>query len=102
MRTAHSRFIEYGDDVRDGADWMEVHALVGAETLICMAAGFSGTRGSGTHDIHFVLPLVKKSLKIFGLRYLLGDKAYLSKDVVGTLRSWGLQAVIFRSRSGLI
>jgi hypothetical protein len=28
MRSAHSRWVEYGDDQREGADWMKMHALV--------------------------------------------------------------------------
>ena len=68
--------------------------LVGLETLICIAVMFSGSRGPMTHDVDFVLPLVKRALKVFGLSFLLGDKAYLAEEVVGRLWSWGLQAVI--------
>jgi hypothetical protein len=78
MRSAHSRYVEYGDDVRDAADWLKMHVLVGVETLICMAVMFSGNRGAGTHDVNFILALVKKALKVFGLRYVLADKAYLA------------------------
>ena len=94
MRTAHSRWVEYGYDMREAADWMKIHALVGLETLICIAVMFSGSRGPMTHDVNFVLPLVKRALKVFGLRFLLGDKAYLAAEVVGWLWSWDLQAVI--------
>jgi hypothetical protein len=74
MRSAHSRYVEYGDDVRDAADWLKMHVLVGVKTLICMAVMFSGSRGAGTHDVNFILALVKKALKVFGLRYVLADR----------------------------
>ena len=94
MRSAHSRWVEYGDDQRDGADWMKMHALVGVETLVCMAVMFSGSRGAGTHDINFILPLIEKVRGKFNLRYVLADKAYLSENVVGRLWQMGMQAVI--------
>ncbi len=98
MRSAHSRWVEYGDDERDDADWMKMHALVGVETLVCMAVMFSGTNSDGgrlpVHDINFVLPLIEKTKGKFSLRYLLGDKAYLSEQVVGRLFHMGVQAVI--------
>ena len=98
MRSAHSRWVEYGDDERDDADRMKMHALVGVETLVCMAVMFSGTNSGGgrlpVHDINFVLPLIEKTKGKFSLRYLLGDKAYLSEQVVGRLFHLGIQAVI--------
>ena len=98
MRSAHARWVEYGDDERENADWMKLHAIVGAETLVCMAVDFSGTNsGNGqypVHDVNFILPLVEKIRGIFDLRYVLADKAYLSEIVVGRLRHMGLQAVI--------
>ena len=94
MRTAHSRYIEYGEDERDGADWMKAHLLVGAETLVCIAVDFSGTRGIGTHDSKFVLPLIDRALRVFDLHWLLADKAYLSEEIVGGLAERGLKAVI--------
>ena len=94
MRSAHSRWVEYGDDQREGADWMKMHALVGVETLVCMAVMFSGSRGAGTHDVNFILPLVERVRGIFALRYVLADKAYLSENVVGRLWQMGMQAVI--------
>ncbi|HEX3467448.1 MAG TPA: transposase [Candidatus Elarobacter sp.] len=94
MRSAHSRWVEYGDDQRDGADWMKMHALVGVETLVCMAVMFSGSDGKGTHDVNFILPLVERVRGIFALRYVLADKAYLSENVVGRLWQMGMQAVI--------
>lgn len=98
MRTAHPRWIEYGDDQRDEASWMKLHALVGVESLICLAAIFSGTNsGNGTylvHDVNFLLALVEKALGTFSLRYVLGDKAYLSEKNVGMLHEWGIRAVI--------
>jgi hypothetical protein len=98
MRSAHSRWVEYGNDERENADWMKLHALVGVETLICMAVDFSGTNsGNGkylVHDVKFILPLVEKTRGIFNLRFILADKAYLSEEVVGRLRLMGMQAVI--------
>jgi len=32
MRSAHARWVEYGDDKRDATDWMKMHVLVGVET----------------------------------------------------------------------
>jgi hypothetical protein len=98
MRSAHSRWVEYGDDERDDADWMKMHALVGVETLVCMAVMFSGTDSDNgrlpVHDINFVLPLLEKVTGNFSLRYLLGDKAYLSEQIVGRLFHMGIQAVV--------
>jgi hypothetical protein len=94
MRSAHSRWVEYGDDEREAAVWMKMHVLVGVETLACMAVIFSGSQGKGTHDINFILPLLEKAQGLFSLRYVLADKAYLSEDVVGTLWQAGIQAVI--------
>lgn len=94
MRTAHSRWIEYGDDTRDGADWMKAHALVGAETMVVMGVEFTGSRGKGTHDSHFILPLVRAALETFPLVYVLGDKAYLAEAVLGELWKPGIKAVI--------
>jgi hypothetical protein len=94
MLSAHSRWVEYGDDEREDADWMKMHALVGVETLVCMAVAFSGSVGTGTHDINFLLPLVRKTRGLFDLHFLLADKAYLSEEVVGRLWETGMQAVI--------
>jgi hypothetical protein len=94
MRSAHSRYVEYGDDEREQADWMKVHALVGVETLVCMAIMLSGSRGKGTHDINFIIPLVEKVRGSFNLRYILADKAYLSETVIGRLWQMGMKAVI--------
>lgn len=94
MRTASSRYIEYGDDYREGVDWMKCHAIVGVETMIVMAAEFHGTRGNGAHDTNFFLPLVKKAMDMFPLHYVLADKAYLSEKNVGELWKIGVQAVI--------
>ena len=94
MRTAHSRWIEYGDDTRDGADWMKAHALVGAETMVVMGVEFTGSRGKGTHDSHFILSLVRAALETFPLVYVLGDKAYLAEAVLGELWKLGIKAVI--------
>jgi len=94
MRSAHARWVEYGEDEREGADWMKMHALVGVETLVCMAVMFSGSRGPDSHDHNFILPLVAKSQGLFNLRYVLADKAYLSEKVVGYLWEMGMQAVI--------
>jgi len=94
MRSAHARWVEYGDDQRDGADWMKLHVIVGAESLVCMGAVFSGSRGAGTHDINFLLPLVEATQGAFNLRYVLADKAYLSQQTVGRLWEAGMQAVI--------
>jgi hypothetical protein len=94
MRSAHSRYVEYGNDTRDQADWAKLHALVGVETLVCMAAEISGSIGADTHDSKFVLRLVERANKVFRLKCLLGDKAYLSEEIVGVLREWGIQATI--------
>lgn len=90
MRSAHARWVEYGDDEREGADWMKMHALVGVETLVCMAVMFSGSRGGDSHDVKFILPLVEKCQGVFNLRYVLADKAYLSEQVVGRLWQMGM------------
>jgi len=98
MRSAHSRFVEYGNDERENADWMKLHAIIGAETLICLAAEFSGTNsGNGqypVHDVNFIMPLVEKTRGVFNLKYLLADKAYFSETVIGGLKKMGMQAVI--------
>jgi hypothetical protein len=94
MRTAHSRYVEYGDDVREDADWMKMHVLVGVETLVCMGVCFSGSRGKGSHDANFLGPLVEATQDKFALRYVLADKAYLSEKIIGGLFDMGIQAVI--------
>jgi hypothetical protein len=93
MRSAHSRYVEYGNDTRDQADWAKLHALVGVETLVCMAAEISGSIGADTHDSKFVLRLVERANKVFRLKCLLGDKAYLSEEIVGVLREWGIATI---------
>lgn len=99
MRSAHSRWVEYAEDVRPGVDWMKAHALVGVETMIVMAVTFSGNRNSSdrtslSHDINFAKPLVRAARKVFPLEFLLGDKAYLSEEIVGWLFKKGIKAVI--------
>jgi hypothetical protein len=94
MRSAHSRYVEYGDDQRDQADWMKLHVIVGAESMVCLGVLFSGSRGAGTHDINYIFPLVEKARPACDLRYVLADKAYLPEKVVGTLWQAGIQAVI--------
>jgi hypothetical protein len=73
---------------------MKVHTLAGVETLVVMAARFSGSRGTGTHDINFVIPLVEEALQTFRLEFLLGDKPYLSENVLGWLWQRSIKAVI--------
>lgn len=94
MRTAHALGIQYLGDVRDGVHWMRCHALVGVETLICMAVEFSGNRGDASADINFVEPLVEEAIKQFHLQYLLGDKAYFAKAVFNWLWTKGIKAVV--------
>lgn len=99
MRSAHSRWVEYAEDVRPGADWMKAHALVGVETMIVMGVTFSGNRNSSdqtslSHDINFVKPLVETARQAFPLQFFLGDKAYLSEEIVGWLFEKGIKAVI--------
>lgn len=38
MRTAHARKVDYEGDIRDEANWMNRHALVGVETISCATA----------------------------------------------------------------
>jgi hypothetical protein len=94
LMTAHYRLCEYGNDVRETAEWIKCHALVGIETLVVMAVDFSGTLGEGTHDIKFVQSLVTKAMKTFSLTWFLGDKAYLSEGTLGWLWDLGIKAVI--------
>lgn len=94
LMTAHSRQVDYGSDERYGADWMKCHTLVGVETMIVMAVEFSGVRGNDTHDINFLKLLVTSALETFPLEYLLGDKAYLSEDVLKWLWSKSIKAVV--------
>lgn len=79
MSSAQGRGVDYRGDDRPGAEWMRCHALVGVETMVCMAVGFAGTRGEGTADINFVQPLVSEAAKTFSLQFLLADKGYLSE-----------------------
>ena len=71
-----------------------MHALIGVETMIIVAVDFSKTRGEGTHDINFMKPLVEEALQTFCLSFLLGDKAYLSHEILGWLWERGLRATI--------
>ena len=91
LETAHARLVDYGTDERPTAQWMKAHVIVGAETLIAMAVRFSKSTG---HDINHILPLVDEAVPRFNLRLLLGDKAYLSEDVVGSLWERSIKAVI--------
>ena len=107
LMTAHSKEVEYNNhDKRPNADWMKCHALVGVETMIVMAVEFSGVLGEGTHDSKFTERLVESAIKLFPLKFFLGDKAYLTSDIPEWLAEHGLQAVIplkkgwFRSETG--
>lgn len=93
MRSAHARWVEYENDERDGADWMKMHAIVGLETLVCMAVVFSGMRGV-SHDSRFILGLVERAQRIFNVQHVLADKAYLSEEIVGRLWDMGIRACI--------
>ncbi|HEX3462512.1 MAG TPA: transposase [Candidatus Elarobacter sp.] len=83
MRTAHHRGVEYLKDERPDAEWLRCHALIGVETMVCMAVPFGGNRGLGkTHDSNFAKPLVSEAIKQFNLQYLLADKAYFGAPLV--------------------
>ena len=99
LMTAHYNKVRYGSDVREKADWMKCHAIVGVESLIVMGVEFSGSlndddENSRTHDINFLRHVVEKALRSFSLEYLLGDKGYLSGPVLDWLREYGLKAAI--------
>ncbi len=94
MTNAHSLWVEYEGDERDGADWIKCHAVVGAQSSVVMGVMFSGTVGDSTHDINFLKPLVKYAMRTFDLKHILADKAYLSGEVVGWLHDLGIHAVI--------
>ena len=94
LMIAHSKEVDYGKDVRPGADWMKAHALVGVETLVVMAVEFSGIRDAGSHDSNFIKPLVEAGIQDFPLEFLLGDKAYLSEAAPEWLATRGIKAVI--------
>jgi Transposase DDE domain len=90
----HARSIFYGTDKRENADWMKCHAVVGADTMVVMAADFSGSHGEGTHDINFLLPLLEHVLRTFAIKIVLADKAYLSDDVLNALKDLHIMAAI--------
>lgn len=94
LRTAHARGVDYLGDERPDADWMKCHALVGVETMAVMAVRFSGSTGTGTHDINFVRKLVTDAQEAFKLEYLLADKAYLSAPMLEWLWNENLRAAI--------
>jgi hypothetical protein len=91
LRTAHARLVDYGTDLRPGANWMKAHTLVGVETMAILAVEFTN---SNVHDINLLKPLVAKIPKGFSIRFLLGDKAYLSEEILGFLWELGMRAVI--------
>lgn len=91
LRTAHARLVDYGTDERPTANWMKAHALVGVETMVVLAVVFSD---SNKHDSPFLTALLEKVPAAFGLRFLLGDKAYLSEDHLGWLWERGIKATI--------
>ncbi|MGD1066830.1 MAG: transposase, partial [Vulcanimicrobiaceae bacterium] len=91
MRTAHSRGVFYLGDDRPQATWMKAHAIVGVETKMALGVLFSDSR---RHDINYVIPLADQILRVFPARFLLGDKAYLSADVISELEARGIRAVI--------
>ena len=92
MSSAHARWVEYEGDERERADWIKCHAVIGAETSVVMGVIFSGTVGTGTHDINFLKPLVNHAMKTFDLRHVLADKAYLSGEVLGLAPRVGNQS----------
>lgn len=94
LMTAHSRTVEYGSDERFGADWAKCHALVGVESMVVMAVHFSGSRGAGTHDSKFLMPLLASALQTYRLEFLLADKAYLSEAILTALFDKGIKAAI--------
>jgi hypothetical protein len=95
MSTAHYRRVQYEGDERPGADWMRCHAIVGVETLVCMAVQFGPNRGVGeTGDSLFLQPLMVEALKLFRLHYLLADKAYFKRENIEWLWEQGVRAVI--------
>jgi Transposase DDE domain len=91
LRTAHARLVDYGTDKRPDAEWMKAHALIGVETMVVLAVEFSA---KNVHDSRHLKSLVEKVPKAFALRFLLGDRAYLSEDILGWLWQRGLRAVI--------
>ena len=91
LRTAHARLVDYGTDKRPGAEWMKAHALIGVETMVVLAVEFSS---KDVHDNQFLRSLVAKVPQAFALRFLLGDRAYLSEGILGWLWERGLRAVI--------
>jgi len=52
------------------------------------AGQFSGSRGAGTHDVNFVLPLVKKALKVLLAANRRLNTAYVLKESFGQLWSY--------------
>jgi hypothetical protein len=68
------------NDTRPGADWMKCRALVGVETLVVMWAAFSGSRARNSRSESPLRCLGEAGLRMFPLKFLLGDKAYLTSD----------------------
>ena len=91
LRTAHARLVDYGTDKRPDAEWMKAHALIGVETMAVLAVEFSS---KDVHDSRHLKSLVAKVPPAFALRFLLGDRAYLSEGSLGWLWERGLRAVI--------
>jgi hypothetical protein len=96
LMTAHAKEVFYGPkDDRPGARWMKCHAMVGVETMVVMSAAFSSSSGTeDTHDIKFLLSLLAEAQKTFSLEALLGDKAYLSEEILQALWEQSIKAVI--------
>jgi hypothetical protein len=94
LRTAHSRYVEYGSDERDNAQWAKCHAIVGAETGVVMHVMFSQSQGENTHDSKFLKDLVSKAQQTFKIEHVLADKAYLSEAIVGWLWRQNIKAII--------
>jgi hypothetical protein len=84
--TCHEKLVSAADP--------HVHTVVGVNTLIVMSVRFSGSRGEQTHDSNFLMALVTDALEIFSLKYVLGDKAYLSEEILGWLWERSIKAVI--------
>lgn len=91
LRTAHSRLVDYGTDLRPNAEWMKAHTLIGVETMVVFAVEFTSAT---VHDVNLLEQLVLKLPPAIALRFLLGDKAYLSEKVLGFLWERGIRAVI--------
>ena len=72
-------------------EWIKIHICVGVDTHIVTDVKITN---SNSHDTNYFKPLIKETAKIFDIKEISADKAYLSRTNLEAARSAGAQAFI--------